>query len=94
VVSYPTGNISDEIKRLLRSKKEGALITVPDYSVSSMVNYGFCKPLRPEEIENMTMKFSDGYVYLACDLGTFRITTTSKSKNQAPTQSKVRINVK
>jgi hypothetical protein len=54
--------------------------------------HGFAKPLTPEKIEQLTMKWHEGTVYLCGEKGNIPITDGPKSKYQAPTQSKVVIN--
>jgi hypothetical protein len=104
LIAFPQGNISENIRNLLQGKRKGGLITVPDYTVSTMVNYGFVEPLRKEEIELLMMRFINGKVFLISPNGAgFEITDVPQSaqpqqkvqhSKPRPQQQRVRIKVK
>lgn len=92
ITSMPTGNIADELKNLFFRKKVGGIILVPQRAVTTLENYGFAKRLTAREIEQFTMKFKDGYVYLASGKSDYRVADIPKSKPTNQKQPRVVIN--
>lgn len=92
ITALPKGSVTEDIKRLLFRKKIGNHIVVPKHTVSTLVSYGFAKPLATKQIESLTMKWKNGNVYLVSNGGSeFEIATVPKGNPPQP-QRQIRIN--
>lgn len=87
VITTPPKSVTESVKDILRGKKKGQYVAVPAHTVSTLTKLGFVRVLTKNEIESLTLKIKNGYVFL----DKFKITEAPKvSQTNKPPQVRIK----